>query len=165
MKKFKFLILKVFLIQFCLSLDQFFDCDFSQLLSTSSIYEIISPAYPGNYLKGTQCRWEAEAPQGFKISLSCSQVELSPSIACFGDKISVSTTGRLDLANSKHFCNPFQIESASNRMTMALKAGRFSRGGRFRCKIKAVKNNCVCGKRNRGKIGKLCQGTMFKFFI
>lgn len=149
------LLIFALLIEFSSPLDQFGDCDFFQQLTSSSQFGFTSPGYPGNYAKGTQCRWAAEAPPGFKISLDCYEVQLPSSLSCSKDALSVSPMGRVDLGDAKRYCgsSPFQIESTSNRMTMALRAGNLSKGGKFHCSIKAVKNNCGCGKRNRGRIG------------
>lgn len=151
--KFK-IIFCVLLIEFSASLDQYGDCDFFQRITATSQLTISSPKYPGNYTKGTQCRWVAEAQPGYKISLNCDEVRLTSTLSCLGDNISVSTTEQVNLADAKSFCKPFKIESTSYRMTIALRAGKNSKGGRFRCSIKTTKNNCVCGIKNRGKIGK-----------
>lgn len=146
----------VFLFEFSFSFDEFGDCDFFQKLTTTSQFTITSPGYPESYTRGTQCRWAAEAPPGYKISLNCYEVQLSSTLSCLGDNLSVSQSGRVDLADAKRFCgsSPFEVESTGYPMTIALKVGGISKGGRFRCSVKAVKNNCECGTRNRGKIGK-----------
>lgn len=130
-------------------------CDFFQKLSSTSVFTIKSPGYPDNYARGTQCRWAAEAPPGFKIVLDCQEVQLPLSASCLGDNLSVSPMGRGDLSDAKRHCGsaPFQIESTSYRMTIALSAGNLSRGGKFRCSVRSVKNNCGCGTRNKGRIG------------
>lgn len=159
--KLKILFLLI-LSDFSITLDQYGNCDFFQKLSTTSQFTITSPRYPGNFLRDTKCRWAAEAPPGFKISLNCFEFQLPSSSWCSLDNLSISQTGRVDLGDAKRFCgwSPFQVESTSYRMTIALNVGRFSKGGRFRCSIRALKNNCNCGVRNRGKIGKvqLCEG-------
>lgn len=139
------------------SLEDFGNCDFFQRLTATSQFTIVSTGYPQNYLSNTKCRWAAEAPMGYKVSLNCYDVRLPSSLSCANDLLSVSPSGRADLSDGKRFCgnSPFQVYSTSYRMTIAHKVGPFSKGGKFRCDIKAVKNYCSCGVRNRGRIGEI----------
>lgn len=158
--------LVIFLIiarKFSLALDEYGNCDYFQKLSTTSQFTIQSPGYPLNYLSRTKCRWGAEAPPGFKISIKCNDVRIPISFACVGDNLAISPTGRTDMADAKRYCgsSPFQLDSTNYRMTIALKAGALSNGSKFQCLIKAVKNNCSCGTRNRGRIGKMFNYVIF----
>jgi hypothetical protein len=136
-------------------------CDFYQALKPGDIYDIASPRYSRNYLRGTECRWAAEAPPGYKISLECLDVRLPPSFLCNdrADRILVSRTGKVNLVDGRRHCGgvSFSEMSSSNRMVMVLKTSPLTRGGRFKCSLKAVTttNNCNCGTLNRGKIGEL----------
>lgn len=137
------------------ALEEYGNCDFFQRVTATSQFTIVSTGYPQNYLSNTKCRWAAEAPPGYKISLNCNDVRIPFSLSCANDLLSVSTTGRADLGDGKRYCgnSPFQVYSTSYRITIAHKVGPFSKGGKFRCDIKAVKNDCTCGVRNRGRIG------------
>lgn len=130
-------------------------CDYYQAVKPGIIYSIMSPNFSQNYQLGTDCRWAAEAPAGHQVSLSCNQVKLPTTFACFGDRILVSNTGRADLRDGKKHCgaSSFSETSVSTRMTLALKTGRFSWGGSFKCSLKTVTNSCSCGLINRGRIG------------
>lgn len=132
-------------------------CDYYQALQINSVYTIKSPNYSQNYLRGSDCRWAAEAPPGYKILLNCNEMQLPAPFFC-SDKILVSNTGRTDLRDARRHCGStlFSETSTSTRMTIALKTGPFSRGGKFKCSLKAVKNNCNCGQVNRGRIGECC---------
>lgn len=161
MKIFSFLLISLNSILLIKTLDDYGDCDYFQRLSITSQYKITSPGYPRNYLKNTKCRWITEAPLGYKVSLNCNDVRIPFSLSCKNDNLYVSATGRADFADGKLHCgnSPFQVVSTSYRMTMALQVGSLSSGGgggggKFSCIVKAVKNNCSCGVRNRGKIGK-----------
>lgn len=130
-------------------------CDYYQALKPDVTYTITSPKYSLNYLRGSDCRWAAEAPPGYRILLSCSEVRLPTSFFCSGDRILVSNAGRADLRDATRHCgsSSFSETSASNRMTIALKTGTFSRGGKFKCLLKTVGSSCSCGQVNRGRIG------------
>lgn len=130
-------------------------CDYYQALQPDVNYTITSPNYSQNYLRGSDCRWAAEAPPGYKILLSCNEVRLPQSFFCSGDRILVSVIGRTDLRGSTPHCGStsFSETSASTKMTIALKTGLFSRGGKFKCSLKAVSSGCSCGLVNRGRIG------------
>lgn len=136
------------------SLSQLRGCDYYQALEPEFNYTIASPKYSENTFRPNDCRWAVEAPPGYKILLSCNEVRLS-SFFCSSDRISVSNTGRTDLRNAKQHCgsSAFSETSLSTRMTIALKTGKFSRDGKFKCSLKAVVNGCSCGQFNRGRIG------------
>jgi hypothetical protein len=130
-------------------------CDYYQALKPSVIYTISSTRYPQNYVRGTDCRWAAEAPPGYKVSLTCNEVKLPATFFCNGDRILVSLVGRADLRDGRKHCGgvAFMETSSSTRMTIALKTGQLTRGGRFKCALKAVANSCSCGQLNSGRIG------------
>jgi hypothetical protein len=130
-------------------------CDFYQSLELNVTYSIASPNFSENYLRGTDCRWAAEAPPGHKIFLNCRQVNLPRTFACNGDRILVSNTGRVDLRDGRKYCGgvEFAETSRSTRIIIALKSGLRSRGGKFKCSLKTVANSCSCGQLNRGRIG------------
>jgi hypothetical protein len=132
-------------------------CDFYQELKPGKIYTIASPRYPQNYLRGTDCRWAAEAPPGYKISLGCNEVRLPLVLRCNDrvDRILVSPSGRVNLSDARRHCGgvSFSETSLSTRMLVALKSGPFISGKRFKCSLKAVADNCSCGQLNRGRIG------------
>lgn len=141
-------------------------CDFYQALKPDVIYTIVSPNYARNYFRGTDCRWAAEAPPGFKVLLNCNEVRL-PLVFLCGDRIDrilVSNSGRVNLADARRHCGgvAFTETSTSTKMVIALKTTPTSRGGRFKCSLKAVPNSCRCGQLNRGRIGAFCP---FKQFI
>lgn len=131
-------------------------CDYFEALKVGKTYVIASPGYSGNYKGGTDCRWAAEAPPGYKISLNCNDVKLSSPLLRCGDQISVSKTGRPDLRDGKSHCRSgaFSETSSSTRITISLKTRALSRGGRFKCSMKAIVNSCNCGQLNKGKIGR-----------
>jgi hypothetical protein len=137
---------------------QFNGCDFYQAVQPGVTYTVASPRYSRNYLRGTNCRWAAEAPPGYKISLACADVRLPPSFLCNdrADRILVSLSGKVNLYDARRHCGgvSFTETSSSNRMVMALRTAPFTRGGRFKCSLRAVANDCNCGLLNRGKIGK-----------
>jgi hypothetical protein len=136
---------------------QFKGCDFYQALEHGLIYTIVSPGYSRNYLRGTNCRWAAEASPGYKILLSCTDVRLPTTFLCNdrADRILVSPSGNVNLNDARRHCGgvSFTETSSSNRMVMALKTALFTRGGRFKCSLRTIANNCNCGLLNRGKIG------------
>lgn len=131
------------------------DCDYYQALKADTLYTIASPKYSQNYPYGSDCRWSAEAPPGYKVAMTCDSMALPSTILCMGDKILVSRTGRTDVRDGKAYCgaSSFNETSTSNRMTIALKTWIFSRGGRIKCSLRAVASSCTCGQLNRGKIG------------
>lgn len=141
-------------------------CDFYQELELDIIYTISSPRFPQRYLRGTDCRWAAEAPAGYKISLDCYEVRLPPVFQCTDkvDRILVSSVGNANLTDGKRYCGgvPFTETSSSTRMVFALKTGPFIRGGRFKCSLKAVRASCSCGQLNRGRIGECCRKQFVK---
>lgn len=134
-------------------------CDFYQPLKPDVVYTIASPRFPQNYLRGTDCRWAAEAPTGYKVSLSCAEVRLPLVFLCNdrSDRILVSLSGKVNLSDARRRCGEvsFTETSSSNRMIIALKTVQRTRGGRFKCSLKAVSNtnSCNCGLLNRGRIG------------
>lgn len=149
MKLKKILLLIIFLnFHLTKARDEFGTCDYFQKLTSSSQFTITSPGYPSNYTRNAKCRWTAEAPPGFKISLNCIEVQ----IPCGSDNLSIIAVGSSD---PKRYCgkSPFQVDSTSYRVSIALQVGNFSSGGKFRCVIKSMLNNCSCGTRNRGRIG------------
>lgn len=131
------------------------NCDYYQRLTVGATYFIASPGYSRNYKRGAECRWAAEAPPGYKISFNCNDVKLPSELSCRSDKIMVSRTGRANLGDGKVHCGEasFTETSASTRMVVALKTGKLSKGGKFRCSFRAVASTCSCGQLNRGKIG------------
>lgn len=133
-------------------------CDFYQAMEPNVVYTISSPKYSNNYLRGTDCRWAAEAPLGYKISLACAIVRLPSTFLCNdrADRILVSRSGKANLSDGRRHCGgvSFTETSFGDRMVIALKTSPLSRGGRFKCSLKAVANNCSCGLLNRGRIGK-----------
>lgn len=151
------LIIIIFLIIGCVSKaqQQSKRCDYFQALKPNGVYSIASPGFSRNYLRGTDCRWAAEAPPGYKILLLCHEVRLPNSLRCKNDRIIVSNTGRSDLRDGKTRCGSasFSETSTSTKMTIALKTGAFTKGGRFKCSLKTVANSCNCGLANRGRIG------------
>lgn len=134
-------------------------CDFYQALKPGVIYTIASPRFPQNYLRGTDCRWAAEAPSGYKVSLKCNEVRLPLVFPCNDrvDRILVSPYGKVNLADARRHCGgvSFTETSFGTRMLVALKSGPFISGQRFKCSLKAVANSCSCGQLNRGRIGEL----------
>lgn len=130
-------------------------CDYYQALKPGVIYSIASPRYSHNYMRGADCRWAASAPPGYKIELTCNDFRLPNSMSCRGDRVLVSATGRTDLRDGKRHCGSSKLSatSVSTKMTVGLKAGAFSMGGKFKCSMKTVGNSCSCGQLNRGKIG------------
>jgi hypothetical protein len=144
------LIIKNFLVLARTNLREFEKCDYHQELRPASQHTI---GYVGGYSRGISCRWAAEAPAGYKITLDCNNVQMPPSFACLGDQIQVSTAGRADMSDAKRFCGPFRAESLGTQMTVSLKSTPTSSGGKFRCLFSTVKSKCTCGSRNRGKIG------------
>ncbi|KAG5674162.1 hypothetical protein PVAND_004146 [Polypedilum vanderplanki] len=136
------------------NLNEYAKCDYYQELKPLSKFVISSPGFPRQYSRGVSCRWAAEAPAGYKLSLNCNNVQMPFSFACLSDQIQVSSTGHSDMADAKRFCGntAFKVDSLSTRMTISLKTTQTSFGGKFRCSVKAIKNKCTCGLRNRGKI-------------
>ena len=148
--------LVTFIILLHKAASQFNGCDYFQPLKLGASYIIASPKYPNKYERGTNCRWAAEAPTGYKIALECNDVSLPTSVFCAGDKILVSRTGRTDFQDGIKYCGTgkFSENSSSTRMTIALRAGLFGMfNGRFMCTLKIVSSNCNCGQLNRGRIG------------
>lgn len=132
---------------------QYRGCDYYQPLKPGVVYSIAPPKFPTLY---TDCRWAAEAPAGYKVQLSCSQVRLPSSLLCNGDRLLVSRTGRADLRDAHKHCGAasFAETSSSTRMTMALRTRSVPSKGSFKCSLKALENNCSCGQLNSGRIGK-----------
>jgi hypothetical protein len=62
----------------------FKNCDYYQDLFIGAEYEVFSPGYDGNYQMGTNCRWAAEAPPGYKIELNCDDISMLWVILMFG---------------------------------------------------------------------------------
>lgn len=155
MKVARLILITLISLKSCSTLEDYNNCDFFQRITATSQFSIVSTGYPRTYFSNTKCRWTAEAPMGYRISLNCHDVRIPTSLNCANDSLSVSPTGRADLSDGKRYCGnaPFQVYSTSYRMTIAHKAGSYSRGGLFYCMVKAVKNDCNCGVRNRGKIG------------
>lgn len=133
---------------------QYRGCDYFQAVKLETNYLISSPRYSQNFL-GNECRWAAEAPPGNEISVNCTEVRLQPTLSCYGDRILVSKSGRTDLRDARRYCGgaSFSESSTSTKITIALKTGSFSQGGKFKCSLKAVASRCICGQVNRGRIG------------
>lgn len=140
-------------------IEEYGNCDYYQQLKPTEQVAIFSPGYSKNYIPGTKCRWTAEAPIGYKLSMSCKDFQLPKLFGCLSDEMSISTTGRADMLDAKKFCGkqPLSIESKGTKMIIALKSNGKSVGGRFYCVIQTLKEkpSCTCGVRNRdrGRIG------------
>ena len=133
---------------------QYAGCDYFQELNSEDVYLISSPNSQ-IFLQSVECRWAAEAPPEHTLHLDCNEVRLQPTPSCYGDRILVSRSGRSDLRDAKRYCGgaSFSETSTSTKITIALKIGLFSAGGKFKCSLKAVASNCSCGQTNKGRIG------------
>lgn len=131
-------------------------CDYHQVLEPYKYYDIYSPNFSdGLYMANSSCRWVADAPDDtFTVLLNCVLVDLPSSTQCMGDRIEISETGRLDLADARRYCGKGQIlfETSGDRLVMNFKAAEKSKGGRFFCTIQAVEDSCDCGRKDRTKI-------------
>jgi CUB domain len=143
---------------------QFGSCDYSQTLTNGTVYSIASTRYPQNYRRGDDCRWAVVAPPGYRATLSCDEVAVPVSFLCLGDSIFVSRTGRTDVRDGRRYCgnSSFYEKSDSTRMTIIFRPGLLTRGGRFKCTMRAVEDTCSCGQLNRGKIGKFARACEHK---
>lgn len=149
---------------------QYKGCDYFQAMKPGKLYSIATKKIG----RSSNCRWSAEAPPGYRISLVCHEVNLPSTLLCRGDEIMVSISGRADLRGGKRHCgNASFIETTiSRKITVALK----SRSGELKCSLKAianVSNSCTCGQQNRGRIGECIDNnelwiqwvTLFKLVV
>ncbi|XP_046737946.1 venom serine protease 34-like [Diprion similis] len=129
-------------------------CDYYQEISPGKTYYVYSPGYPELYTAQHSCRWYAKSES--KIKLSCQTVHLPATNNCAGDRLSVSLSGDLELADAHNYCGigSFTTTSNGNYMNIVFTAYKGTTGGRFLCTLEATVSapTCNCGWKKQSRI-------------
>ncbi|XP_046609889.1 venom serine protease 34-like [Neodiprion virginianus] len=131
-------------------------CDYYQVISPGKTYYVYSPGYPESYTGQHSCRWYAKSAT--KVKISCQTFSLPASNNCAGDRLSISPSGNLQLADAHNYCGvgTFDTTSNGNNMNIVFTAFKGTSGGRFLCTLEATPNasspTCNCGWKKQSRI-------------
>lgn len=103
-------------------------------------YDVFSPGYGENktYKPGTNCRWTAIAPTGYRINVNCFDLQLPQSLYGNLDRLEISYTGNSNLSNAQVYSNnrPFAYSTYGNQVVIALRSSTYTKvGGKFLCSL------------------------------
>ncbi|KAL3287985.1 hypothetical protein HHI36_002439 [Cryptolaemus montrouzieri] len=146
-------------------------CQYFQQIKLGENYYIYNNEYPGNYRRGTNCRWSARSEPGTQIVLSCEEINIPQSVGCQYDKLSVSLTGNTNLADAHNYCGngTLSLVSTSNAMEIGLISSYYNsfsqyyQTGRFICTVTSIRDDvpttttrrpvsCDCGWKQGSRI-------------
>ncbi|XP_046828197.1 venom serine protease-like [Vespa crabro] len=124
------------------------DCNFYQDLEPNINYYVYNPDYPDYYIGEHTCRWIASS--NTRVKLNCSIFDIPPTANCSMDYIKVDVGDGIEYK----FCglNSFVVESISSKMTITFHSEYNTYGGKFRCDLRAVEDQCRCGWKNPSRI-------------
>lgn len=109
-------------------------------LAVGEVYEVVSPRYPQNYPRNSDCSWKITAPVGNKVEFYCADVDIPESTDCTQDVLSVQ---------AKKFCSSGQIyrinKSPDHSIDVTFKST--TNQGKFYCKANTKSDPCTCGRR------------------
>lgn len=122
-------------------------CNYQQSVVPGVSYQIYSPGYNGFYASGLSCSWQATAPVGYTLKLSCPDVVIPQSANCAYDRLTVNVYGYVDAATDNAYCMTGSLEIASYANALNVRLRTYSTGGRFYCTLTTVVDVCGCGRR------------------
>lgn len=122
-------------------------CNYQQSITPGVTYQIYSPGYTGYYTSGLSCSWQATAPVGYKLQLTCPTVEIPQSSGCAYDRLTVNVYGYVDAATDSPYCMTGSLSIASYANALNIRLRTYSSSGRFYCSLTTVVDVCNCGRR------------------
>ncbi|XP_046827166.1 venom serine protease-like [Vespa crabro] len=125
-----------------------FNCDYNQELKPNVDYYVYNPDYPNYYMGEHNCWWSARSSG--RIKLNCTIFDIPPSSNCSLDFMKVKVDDDIEYV----FCglNSFTVESIASKMTIKFHSRYNTYGGKFRCILRVVKEECRCGWKNPSRI-------------
>lgn len=111
-----------------------------QTMAVGQSYDVFSPGYGENkdYKPGTNCRWTAMAPAGYRINVNCFNIQLPQPLSGNLDRIDVSYTGNSNLSDAQVYATnrPFAYSTYGNKVVIALRSSQYTaKGGKFLCSL------------------------------
>ncbi|XP_012253672.2 venom serine protease 34-like [Athalia rosae] len=130
------------------------NCDYYQVVQPGVKYYVFNSEYPNRYTSARSCRWYARSPT--KVKLTCSVFSLPASSNCVRDRVAISPSGDLQLADAHNYCGTgtFSITSDNHDMNIVFTSLFGTAGGRFYCTLEATTVNptCNCGWKKQTRI-------------